>query len=445
MKKYISKIGLSLAAIVLLFTACSEAALVKSDYDYKQDPNRSLATLLLGEVEKTSDETVTLSATVSNWGDSEVLDQGFMFSEKEDFSQYSALSIEVEELNPGTLLSVEDHEIVQGKTFYIRAFVLSRDGLAVSSTKSINLPITWEKVGTVKFKDGFWNGKTASVELQKFFGQNRYRLVDLYHIIDQQTDEPDGVPEGKHFVFYLDEDWNADYIAQGDQDIFIPPYTFHYDAENWGKYCFFTNSDNVYQIGAVVKEDGVITYVYTSSFEWVDGYPGEIPEPVVLDVSYKTDFSDDAGRAGWVLDKYSGFGEDDDVFYFDMADVGVADWGTAVVLYAADGSKKVISPSIQVEEGHILTFGLYAGLFTPEEDDTPAKIKVYIREEGSALDLGNPVKNWTFDPGTGGSTAIPLDDYAGKSIKVIFVVEQGDFLFYHFAVADTDDADLIFK
>lgn len=435
--KKISNIILSLflVAIGAGLYSCSDE-LIKSDYDYDMDSSKSLATISLLSLEKVDDENVSLKAEIKSSGDSEVYDQGFIYSTDQNFSSYEVFSVKPEEDTPN-ILEIEEMSVVQGEDFYFKAFVLTKDGMSTSSeVKSINLPITWETAGTVIFTDGFWNGESAEIEIQKFFGQNRYRLVDLYHHLD-----PDDVPKGKHFVFYLDDDGNADKIDNGDQDIFIPPYMFHYDVAGWGAYSEFTNKDNVYEIGGVVKENGAVTYIYSSSFEWVDGYPGEIPEPAA--VAYKNDLSTEADRTGWVLDKFSGWGEEDDVFFFDMKELDAAHLGTAVAAYYTGEPLKIISPVINVEnDDDILSFSYYSGMFESEEN---AKVKVYIREVGGDLDLDNPVLEYDLEADKQGRASIPVGEYAEKSVKLIFIVEQGDFFFYRVAVADTDDADSIFK
>lgn len=429
MKRKINNLVLLLTVIAFVFTSCSDDALVKSDYDYKQNTSTTLATVELNKVEKSSDESISLSATVSNWGESEVIDQGFLFSEKEDFSIVSAVSIELEELKPGVELSKEDHGITQGKTFYIKAFVLSKDGMAVSSTvKSINLPVTWVSVGSVKFTDNTFSGDTYDVEIQKFEGRDEYRLIDPF----------DTGEEGQYIRFFLDEEWNADYIEPGTQ-AGDDGYLFYWDERYIGQYCNFTNIANFYQIDFLLLKGTSLFTGGNISFEWNEGYKGEIPEPVRI--NYSTDFSDEAAQAGWVLDKYSGHGEDDNVWFFDMEEAGAPNLGTSIATYVENESYKIISPSINVEEGDILSFGLFAGLFGSEDN---ARVKVYIREDGAAFDSENPIKDWDLSKG-GGSTSIPLDDYVDKTIKVIFIVEQGDFLFYQFAVADAANASMIFK
>lgn len=430
MKRKIYNIGLLFTIIAILFASCDDA-LVKSDFDYKQDSSVGLATIELNKVEKATDESISLSATVTNWGVSDVVDQGFLISEKEDFSIFSAVSISLEEHEAGAELINESYGIAQGKTFYVKAFVLSKDGMATSTAvKSINLPVTWVDAGSVKLTDNTFSGDTYDVKIQKFEGRNEYRLVDPF-----DTEE-----DGYYLRFFLDEKWNAEHVANGLQpstDI----YSFYWHTDYEGQYCNFTNYGNIYSLQFLLYRlsDNALLTGGDITFEWNEKFPGEIPEPV--SVRYKTDFSDDAARTGWVLDKYSGVGEEDNVWFQDMEEVGAPSWGTSIATFIKNESYRISSPSINVEKGDKLSFGLYSGLFESGEN---AKVKVYIREDGGALDLSKPVKDWDLAPKASGATSISLDEYADKSIKVIFVVEQGDFLFYHFAVASTDNPSLIF-
>lgn len=431
-------LSLFLVTIGIGLYSCSDD-MIKSDYDYEMDKSATLASVSFLSLEKIDDENISLKAEITSKGDSEIYDQGFIYSTDQSFAKYEVYSVKAS-AESSTTIEVEEMSLDQGQDFYFKAYVLAKDGMSVSSeVKSINLPITWETAGTVIFTDGFWNGESAEVEIQKFFGQNRYRLVDLYYHIDQAAENKD-IPKGKHFIFYLDDDGNADYIANGDQDIFVAPYMFHYDKQSWGSYSKFSNKDNVYEIGAVVKESGVVTYVYTGSFEWVDGYPGEIPEPAV--VTYKNDFSTDADRAGWVMDKYSGWGEDDNAFFFDLKEIGAPNLGTSIATYYEGETLKIISPAITVgSEDDILSFSYYSGVFGSED----TKVKVYIREAGTEIDYNSPVAELELEAVKTGRVSIPVGQYEEKSIKLIFVVEQGDFLFYRLAIADTDDAGSIFK
>lgn len=431
-KNFIILIALLLGAFSISFNACTDE-LVKADYDYKPDGTLALSVIELDSVVKVSDESISLFASLNDVGQSEIYDQGFVYSENEDFSDYKSISTEIDTIASALKLIKKNHEISQGKTLYFKAFVMAKDGIVFSNkAQSVFLPVTWEKVGEVIFTDNTFSGETYNVEIQKFSGRDEYRLVDPF-----QSEEANFIR------FFLDENWNAASVPDGLQSLGTDPYLLYWHSDYVGQYCVFANNANVYSMDFLLynsSDQGF--YLGSIKFEWIDGYPGDIPEPQEpVAVSYKTDFSTEADRAGWVLDKFSGVEETDVVWYFDMAKAGAPSWGTAIASYYNGAPLKIISPLISVAENDTLSFGLYSGLFG---SDTNAKVKVYIREDGAAFDSANPVKDWDL-PNGGGATAIPLTDYEGKKVKVIFVIEQGDFLFYHFAVAASSDAELIFQ
>ncbi len=169
---------------------------------------------------------------------------------------------------------------------------------------------------------------------------------------------------------------------------------------------------------------------------------GEIKEFTTLAVfftPYITDFSDSPGaRDYWYLDGLTGTGEDDLVWWFDPTEAGApASWGQSIAAYHDGAPLTIHSPQISISENDTLSFQFYIGLFTGE---ATAKIKVYITED---LDnLGSPVKDWTL--AAGGRTAIPLAEYVNKMVYVVWIVEQGNVFFYHFAIAPTTDLDELF-
>lgn len=417
---------LLLAVIGGSLYSCSDE-LVKSDFDYDQDPSVGLATIQFDALEKESDEEVSLSATITSEGNSPIYDQGFIYSEDQSFTTYETISVTPDEEAPTKLEIVRSIE--QGKSLYFKAYVLTKDGLVTSSdSKSINLPVTWETVGTVNLTDNTFSGDTYEVELQKFSGRDEYRLVDPF---DTGTSSV--------LRFFLDEDGNADssMVPNGLQPTGTS-YDFYWHADYVGQYCNFSNKANVYTLDFLLHQDGGLFLGGNIVFEWVDGYPGEIPEPVA--VTYKTDFSDESAREGWVLDQFSGTGEDDNVWFSNMESLGAG-----IAAYFDGTPLRIISPAIAIESPEeILSFGYSGGMF---ESGDNAKVKVYVREVGAALDLTNPVKEFDLSSeGESGTANIELgEEYDGKTIKVIFVVEQGDFLFYRFAVAASDDLDAIFR
>lgn len=426
-------LSLFLVTIGIGLYSCSDD-MIKSDYDYEMDKSATLASVSFLSLEKIDDENISLKAEITSKGDSEIYDQGFIYSTDQSFAKYEVYSVKAAEETPNTI-EVEEMSVDQGKDFYFKAYVLTKDGMSTSSeVKSINLPVTWVRVGFVIFSDLTYSGETYDVELQKFEGQDRYRLINPF-------DKEGG--EGESVIFTLDGlKATNDGIAPGAQTATAPNgRAFYWHPDYVGQYCNFYNKDNVYTIEFLQLEG---TSLYTGGnfiFEWVDGYPGEIPEPAV--VTYKNDFSTDADRAGWVMDKYSGWGEDDNAFFFDLKEIGAPNLGTSIAAYYEGETLKIISPAITVgSEDDILSFSYFSGMFGSEDN---AKVKVYIREQGAEIDYSTPALDLDVEAGDQGRASISLKEYEEKSIKLIFVVEQGDFLFYRLAIADTDDAGSIFK
>ena len=274
--KYI-KILLS-ALAVLLLGACSDD-LVKSDYDYEFDTSISLAEIRLNSLEKVSDEAVSLDATITKTGESEIYDQGFIMSEDEGFSEYSTFSIDRDTVDSEIKVTVEDLVISQGKTLYFKAFVLTKDGFVQSNeTKSVQLPVTWVPVADVEFTDNTFYGETYMVELQKFEGENRYRLA-----LPNDLGNPGKSGEPQYLEFELDEDGNAlpEKMKDGVHGVSAVGYSFVWLSDYYPQYCNFENTANVYTISFLLLEEasGSIYLGGEFVFEWVDGYPGEIPEP----------------------------------------------------------------------------------------------------------------------------------------------------------------------
>jgi hypothetical protein len=293
MKKYrlLFTMALWLGALAIVFSSCNEE-LVKSDYDYQPNSLLTLSTIQFGKLEKVTDEAVGLEATITDAGQSEIYDQGFIYGVDENFTTYEVVSVIPETLETGDgdfLLAIEEFKIPQGKNYYFKAFVLTKDGIAVGSeTKSINLPVTWEDIGTVEFDDQFWTGEKADVTIQKFVGQNRYRLVDIYSEVFFAIDPEDPDIEkcrGKYLEFYLDEKGNADKLPDGLQDIGLSIYGYelYWHQDYAGQYCIFTNDANVYTLEFIYSEYGDLYLGGKVVFEWIDGYPGEIPESKLSD------------------------------------------------------------------------------------------------------------------------------------------------------------------
>lgn len=265
---------LLLSTFALVLNSCNDD-LIKSDYDYEPDTSLSLAVIQFNSLVKTSDETVTLDATIIDAGQSEIYDQGFIMTDDESFANFSTISVEPDTIGSEVKVGIEDYGVAQGTTLYFKAFVLTKDGMSLSSnTESINLPVTWVRVADVNFTDNTMSEETYPVELQKFEGQNRYRLVDPYNL---------GLPQ--YLVFELDDEGNAlqDKMTPGAQDVTADGYTFYWHPSYVGQYCNFFNRDNVYTIQFLMLSGGSLYTGGEFIFEWIQGYPGEIPEPRISD------------------------------------------------------------------------------------------------------------------------------------------------------------------
>ena len=265
---------LLLGTFAFVLNSCDDD-LVKSDFDYKPDASLSLAVIQLNSLEKASDESITLDATITNAGESEIYDQGFIYSTEQSFATFTSVSVEPDTIDSEVKVVIDDLKIAQGRSFYFKAFVLTKDGMAVSSKEeTINLPVTWVRVADVDFTDNTISNETYPVELQKFEGQNRYRLVDPYDL---------GVDE--YLVFELDAEGNAmeDKMANGAHDLTASGYSFYWHPDYVGSYCNFFNTANVYTIQFLLLSGGSLYTGGEFIFEWIDGYPGEIPEPRITD------------------------------------------------------------------------------------------------------------------------------------------------------------------
>lgn len=273
--KNIIRSGVLLLGVISLavFNSCTED-LVKSDFDYNPNKAATLASLQFDSLVKISDEAIKLQATLLDTGESMIYDQGFFYSTSETFATYTAISAEFSDtLTDGSMLFLLDEvKLAQGKDFYFKAFILTKDGMSVSETvKSINLPVTWETVGSVNLTDNTFSGETYSVDLQKFKGRNEYRLVDPFQTGEEQ-----------YLSFFMDDDGNAleSQFVGGSQQVGADGYLFYWHSGYVGTYCVFTNNANVYTIGFLLLQDGKFYTGGEIIFEWVDGYPGDIPEVI---------------------------------------------------------------------------------------------------------------------------------------------------------------------
>jgi len=273
--KNIIRSGVLLLGVLSLavFNSCTED-LVKSDFDYNPNKAVTLASLHFDSLVKITDEAIKLQATLLDTGESKIYDQGFIYSTSEAFATYSAVSVEfTDTLADGSIVfEMEEFKLAQGKDFYFKAFVLTKDGMSISeAVKTINLPVTWETIGSVNLTDKTFTDETYSVDLQKFKGRNEYRLVDPFQSGDDQ-----------YLSFFLDDDANAlqSQFKPGAQNVGADGMVFYWHPSYVGSYCVFTNKANVYTIGFLLLEGSSLYLGGEIIFEWVDGYPGEIPEVI---------------------------------------------------------------------------------------------------------------------------------------------------------------------
>lgn len=272
--KNIIRSGVLLLGVLSLavFNSCTED-LVKSDFDYNPKKAVTLASLQFDSLVKVSDEAIKLHATLLDTGQSKIYDQGFIYSTTEAFATYTAVSAAFTDTltNGSILFELDDFKVPQGKSLYFKAFVLTKDGMSISeAVKTISLPVTWETVGSVNLTDNTFSGESYSVDIQKFKGRNEYRLVDPFQTGEEQ-----------YLSFFLDNDANAlqSQFTPGTQDVGADGLLFYWHPGYVGSYCVFTNKANVYTIGFLLLE-GSDLYTGEIIFEWVDGYPGDIPEVV---------------------------------------------------------------------------------------------------------------------------------------------------------------------
>ncbi|MDR1609960.1 MAG: hypothetical protein LBS08_00420 [Candidatus Symbiothrix sp.] len=277
--KILLTMALLLSAFGIAFTSCSDE-LEKADYDYNPEGALTLSTLKFDALEKVTDDAISLHATITDGGQSEIYDQGFIYSLTESFLTYSAVSVEMDTLaNNEVVLVLDEYKIAQGKVHYFKAFVLTKDGLVVSAdVKSINLPVMWEAAGVAEMTSG-WAGTTGDVLIEHSLTvPNKYRLVSPYYIL-----EPAYCPEpGYHLEFTLDENYNALGFTSL-QEIGEPasngnPIMMYGFAGN-----SFTNTANEFTVVAHFVYVNGSSYSgwanIKETFVWKEGYKGELPEP----------------------------------------------------------------------------------------------------------------------------------------------------------------------
>ena len=401
--KKISFILLLLSASFAFFS-CSED-LIKADFDYTQDPLKISSNVSLDLLEKASDEEIRFKATITPSNDI-VYDQGLIYSSSESFDKYEVISVQPETTATGIIMEEEAYGIPQGVTYYFKAFVLTKEGLAVSAeVKSIFLPITWENVGRVIVIESLFQTE-AEVVIQKFLGENRYRLVGLYSAIWEELDpEDEDIPQGrdKTLVFYLDDDANAEGLPAGLQDLGMGVYGYEFfwalPGQPYANYCSFTNKANKYRIEAIRAVDGAPAYTFWLEFEWIVGYPGEIPEPEAdysAEIAYIGRFTDLGGDDYALADVALGA----DVAYAKVALVpgnitnaalmGIIDGSIESQLINADGTV-----SVPCTDTGIYTFIV----ITYDEDDEPQEYEY---------------ATFDFYSSKGGTSTVAIEDFYGN-------------------------------
>ncbi len=163
---------------------------------------------------------------------------------------------------------------------------------------------------------------------------------------------------------------------------------------------------------------------------------------------YATDFSPEKPvytRGGWVLDKYKGTEDSgqDTLWYYDFEkEWGVANAGWSIAAKYHGEPLKIISPLIGVATGDTLQFTFVPRLFGA----TTMKVKLYITNNVDSL--GDPLT--TFDQvGYPSNRTMyghyeELSDYEGQEVYVVLVMEEGDWVLFHFAVANTINQNTLF-
>ena len=118
-KNFILILALLIGAFSMTFNSCTDE-LVKTDYDYKPDKTLTLSTLQLDSVVKASDEGISLYASINDVGQSELYDQGFVFSEDQSLTTFSTISVAPDTVGTVLKLIEKNHKINQGKTYYFK-------------------------------------------------------------------------------------------------------------------------------------------------------------------------------------------------------------------------------------------------------------------------------------------------------------------------------------
>ncbi|MDD4499957.1 MAG: hypothetical protein WC110_06690 [Bacteroidales bacterium] len=176
---------LSLTGVCLfLFSACSEAPLVKSEVEAGFDVNSAnIPTITIGSTSNLTAKSVTVSAAVSNIADpASIIDLGFMYSTENAFASDAAVKTvqctyasnisATLTLNPNT-------------TYYIKAVAATADGSAASETITIStpdLPLYDKLDGAVFVKSNvadYWGDVYNFSITLKAIGNNQFNICDL--------------------------------------------------------------------------------------------------------------------------------------------------------------------------------------------------------------------------------------------------------------------------
>ncbi len=157
---------------------------------------------------------------------------------------------------------------------------------------------------------------------------------------------------------------------------------------------------------------------------------------------YNTDFSParkEITRTGWALDTFSGYGDYDYVFWFDLEnELGMSGSGWAIVAYYNDTLMtrplKISSPLIRIAENDNLYFYFIPMLFGSRE----FAIDIYVTEDLD--DLGAPLSTFTDADVSLRNYSFyqPLNGLEGKECYVVYVLRKGDITLYHFGISNRD-------
>lgn len=183
---------------------------------------------------------------------------------------------------------------------------------ASSLSVSVLRDYVWVDRGTVEFTEDDFGLGTATVSIQMAQGTQLFRLKDLYSVLTTNDDDP--VSAGYHLTFYLDtiNNWAADQISEGFQDLGTGYELYYVTTGNLAAYCTFTNRDNVYSAKYLLTPDGNSLYLGSFSFVWSEGFPLEIPDPYEGDAAVNVDWiMASADVSYWGYENYSYDGMDE--------------------------------------------------------------------------------------------------------------------------------------